>query len=88
MLFAPTDLDTGVTPQSVATAVARSEFGKALVMALQLSLSETEVLKSVVEAVPIDAISLVVKSLDVRMLKEMIRFLAAELVSDNICFFG
>jgi periodic tryptophan protein 2 len=80
MLFAPTELDTSVTPQSVIAAVAREEYGRALVMALQLSLSEQNVIKLAVDSVPISSIELVAKSVDIRMLRELLKFLAMQLV--------
>jgi periodic tryptophan protein 2 len=88
MLFAPTELDASVTPQAVMRAIESKQFGKALTMALQLSLSETRELKAAVDAVPMAAIELVVKSLDPRMLKELLRFLAEELtLSRHIEFY-
>jgi hypothetical protein len=80
MLFAPRDLDTNATPQAVMNAIARQDFGLAIKMALQLSLSETELLKKAVDAVPIGSIDLVSKSVDIYGLRDMLRFLANELV--------
>jgi periodic tryptophan protein 2 len=86
MLFAPTELDTSITPQSVVTAVAREDYGKALAMALQLSLSEHTVIKLAVDSVPINSIELVVKSVDIRMLKDLLKFLASQLVRENVFY--
>ena len=79
MLFAPTDLDMTITPQAVKAAVGKHEYGLALNMALHLG--EKNVLKIAVDAVPPEGIELVVKSVDVRMLRDLLRFLAEEVVS-------
>jgi hypothetical protein len=76
--FAPTDLDVDITPQSVIAAISRHEHGLAINMALHLG--EQGVLKRAVDSVEADAIELVVKSLDVQMLKNLLKFLANELV--------
>ena len=78
LLFAPTDLDVTITPQTVAAAVKRQEYTLAINMALHLG--EPKVLKNAVDAVEIQAISLVVKSIDQRMLKRLMSFFAKELV--------
>lgn len=79
MLFAPTDLDIAITPQAVSKAIANWEFGAAVNMALHLG--EKEVLKRAVDSVQVDAIELVVKSVDARMLKDLLKFVADEIVS-------
>lgn len=79
MLFAPTDLDIAITPQAVTEAIKREEFTLAINMALFLA--EKYVIKQSVDAVPIDAIELVVKTIDSRMLKDLLKFLAEELVN-------
>jgi Dip2/Utp12 Family len=81
MLFAPTDLDVSITPQTISAAVGRQEYGLAVNMALHLG--EKNVLKKALDAVPAMGIELVVKSLDVRMLRDVLRFLAEELVQSR-----
>ena len=79
MLFAPTDLDITITPQAVDTALSREEYSLALNMALHLG--EQSILKKVFSKIPMDAINLVIKSIDIRMLRDIIRFIANELAS-------
>lgn len=71
-------MDIAITPQAIRGAVARKDFSLAINMALHLG--ETSSTREAVNAVPIDAIELVVKSVDVRMIKELLKFLALELV--------
>ena len=78
MLFAPTDIDMAITPQAVSAAVAKCDFGRAINMALHLGMGD--VLKLAVDAVEISAIELVIKSLDVRMMQNLMKFLAEEMV--------
>lgn len=79
MLFAPTDLDIAITPQAVNKAIGNWEFSAAVNMALHLG--EREVLKKAVDSVKVEAIELVVKSVDARMLKDLLKFVADEIVS-------
>lgn len=79
MLFAPTDLDIAITPQTVAAAINREEYSLAINMALHLG--EREMLKKAIDAVNISAIELVIKSLDPTMIKDILKFLSEELVS-------
>jgi periodic tryptophan protein 2 len=81
MQFAPTDLDVAITPQSIRAAAARHEYGLAVNMALHLA--EPAVLKEAVDAVPADSVELVVKSLDRRMLRAVLRFLAEEVAASR-----
>eukprot|EP00596_Hydrurales_sp_CCMP1899_P003442 CAMPEP_0119050586 /NCGR_PEP_ID=MMETSP1177-20130426/70734_1 /TAXON_ID=2985 /ORGANISM="Ochromonas sp, Strain CCMP1899" /LENGTH=830 /DNA_ID=CAMNT_0007029157 /DNA_START=526 /DNA_END=3015 /DNA_ORIENTATION=+ len=81
MQFAPTDLDVSITPQSVTAAIIRQEYGLAVNMSLHLG--EKAVVKKAVDAVPEEGIDLVVMSLDVRMLKDLLRFLAEEVLSSR-----
>ena len=81
MLFAPTDLDIAITPQAVTEAISGEEFTLAINMALYLA--EKSVVKQAVDAVPIESIELVIKSIDPRMLKDLLKFLAEELVLYN-----
>lgn len=77
--FAPTDLDLSITPQSIRKAIRDHEYTHALNMALHLS--ERDIIKEAVDAVSIVSIPLVVKSIDINMLKHFLRFLANEIVS-------
>lgn len=79
IIFAPTDLDINITPQAVQQAVDQELFAKAVNIALHLG--ERHVLKSAVEAVAMDAIELVVRSLDLRLAKNLLVFIAEEIVS-------
>jgi periodic tryptophan protein 2 len=76
--FAPTDLDLTITPQSIRKAIREHEYTHALNMSLHLS--ERDIIKEAVDAVAIVSIPLVVKSIDVNMLKRLLRFLADEIV--------
>jgi periodic tryptophan protein 2 len=79
MLFAPTDLDVAITPQAVQKAIANWEYSTAVNMALHLG--EAAVLKKAVDSVPLTSIELVVKTIDGRMLKDLLKFVADEIVS-------
>ena len=81
MMFAPTDLDVAITPQTIGAAIMRQEFSLALNMALHLG--EAKLLKKAVDAVEVQAIELVIKTVDVRMIKDLMKFLADELVSSK-----
>ena len=78
MLFSPTDLDIKITPQAVNEAIRKNEYTLAINMALYLA--EKSVLKQSIDAVQIDSIELVIKTIDPRMLKDLLKFLAEELV--------
>jgi periodic tryptophan protein 2 len=78
MLFAPTDLDITITPQTIIKTVQRQEYSLAVNMALHLG--EQVILKKTVDSVPIDAVELVVQSIDVRMLRDLLKLLATEFV--------
>ena len=79
MLFAPTDLDVAITPQAVMKAMSQWEYSAGVNMALHLG--EVDVLKKAVDSVPMDSIELVVKTIDGRMLKDLLKFIADEIVS-------
>lgn len=81
MLFAPTDLDVAITPQAVFKAIFNWEYSLAVNMALHLG--EREVLKKAVDSVPLDSIDLVVKTIDGRMLKDLLKFVADEIVASR-----
>lgn len=80
ILFAPTDLDIAITPQAISLALSRQEFQLAINMALHLG--EKKVLKRAIDSVDSSSIELVVKSIDLRMLRDMMKFLADELVRE------
>jgi hypothetical protein len=77
--FAPTDLDVSITPQSIRKAIREHEYTHALNMALHLA--ERDMIKEAVDSVAISSIPLVVKSIDLHVLKKLLRFLADEIVS-------
>ena len=79
MLFAPTDLDIDITPQAVRRALSKQEYTLAVNIALHLG--ERDVLKGAADAVPIGDIELVVRSLDPRVLRQLLKFIAEEIVS-------
>lgn len=83
MLFAPVGLDLQATPQAVAAAVNRQQYGAAVAMALQLSLSEQQTLKMAVDAVPVSAIPLAVQALERTAVTELLRFLSIELAQSR-----
>ena len=62
-------------------AVSRHEHGLAINMALHLG--EQDVLKKAIDSVEIDAIALVVRSIDPQMLKALMKFIAGELVRNT-----
>jgi periodic tryptophan protein 2 len=78
LFFSPTDLDVTITPQTVLQAIASQQFTLAINMALQLN--EQKILKKAINSVGIEAIELVVKSIDTRMFKNLLKFFANELV--------
>jgi periodic tryptophan protein 2 len=87
MLFAPTDLDVDITPQAVLQAIQQEDFANAVNMALHLG-GEGDTLKAAVDAVPVNSLDLVVKSIEVRLLQSLLRFLADQLVSKNeVCIY-
>lgn len=86
LLFAPIELDESVTPQTIALAVANHDYARALTMALLFN--ERPALHQVVEAVPRDAIDLVVKSLNPSLLQSLMKYLAHALVSTILSFSG
>jgi hypothetical protein len=50
---------------------------------MSLHLGEKSMIKQAMDAVPVDSISLVVKSVDVLMIREIMKFIAEELVHDE-----
>jgi periodic tryptophan protein 2 len=86
LLFAPLDIDVSITPQTTNAALAQGQFSQALGMALQLG--EGDLIRRVATAVPVDAIPLVARQTDPRLLGDMLRFLADELtLSRHVEFF-
>lgn len=81
MIFAPTDLDVNITPQAVEAALARQEYSLAVNMALHLN--ESTVLKKAVDCVVVESIPLVVQTVDARMLRELLRFIAGEVLASR-----
>jgi periodic tryptophan protein 2 len=81
LLFVPIDLDMAVTPQAVTQALATEQYPMALTMALQLG--EGEIIRTAVGATPLEAVPIVVRSLDTRLLVDFMRFLADEVVSSR-----
>jgi periodic tryptophan protein 2 len=81
ILFAPTDLDIAITPQAVDSALLKQDYSLAVNMALHLG--EQVVLKRAIDGIVTDAISLVVKSIDVRMLRSLLKFLSEEIVASR-----
>ena len=80
MLFAPTALETAITPLEIEKAIGQCQYGKALNMALLLG--DREVLKGALDAVPETSIDLVQKTIEIRSLHVLMRFLAEEIVSN------
>lgn len=78
LMFAPIDLDVAITPQTVAGAVANEDYSGAITMAVHLG--EIDLVKNAVESVELESIELVAKTVDTRILKDLFRFLAEELV--------
>ena len=54
-----------------------------LAINMALHLSERSSLKSAVDSVPVDAIELVVKAIDGLLLKDLLKYIADEIVSDE-----
>jgi len=81
LLFVPIDLDVTVTPQAVSQAIAQQQYPLALSFSLQLG--EGDTIRKAVGATPIDAVPIVVRSLDKRLLGDLMRFLADELVTSR-----
>jgi len=81
LLFVPIDLDVTVTPQAVTQALATQQYPLALSFSLQLG--EGDIIRTAVGATPIDAVPIVVRSLDKRLLGDLMRFLADELVTSR-----
>lgn len=80
LMFAPIDLDVAITPHSVAAAAANSDYATAITMAVHMG--EIDLIKQVVECIELESIELVAKTIDVRILKDLFRFFAEELVSN------
>lgn len=81
LIFAPEDLTIEATPENVAHAIKTEQYAQALVLALQLSQSETEVLRAAVEAVPVASIEIVIKSVNPKRYKDLFSFLSKQIVS-------
>ena len=81
LLFVPVDLDMAVTPQAVTQALATEQYPVALSMSLQLG--EGDIIRKAVGSTPLEAVPIVVRSLDTRLLVDFMRFLADEVVSSR-----
>lgn len=86
MLFAPSDLDINITPQSIDITLSELNYGLALNMALHLT--EAHLLKKVMSHIPMSSIELVVKSVNLMKLKELIVFLSEEIVSTVMPYYA
>ena len=75
--FAPMDLDETVTPQTVHRAISSRNYDRAIAYSLQLG--DAVLIRKAVGAVPVDSIDMVCRSVDVRLLGDLFRFLADEL---------
>ena len=75
--FAPMDLDETVTPQTVHRAISSRNYDRAIAYSLQLG--DAVLIRKAVGAVPITSIDVVCRSVDVRLLGDLFRFLADEL---------
>ena len=75
-------MDISLTPQTVYQALSRQQYSLALNMSLHLG--EQKVLKTVIDSIVVEAIQLVIKSLDVRMIKLLMSFIAKEMVSRRV----
>ena len=78
VLFAPSRLDTAVTPDEVDKAIASHSYAQAINMAVLLGTKS--VLKRAVDAVDRDSIELVPKAIDSASLGGLMCFLAEEIV--------
>jgi hypothetical protein len=78
-------LDTAITPQEIDKAIACDEYGRAINMAL--CLGDHGCIKKAVDAVHTEAIDFVQKSIDLRSLHILMKFLAEEIVSFYLCIF-
>ncbi len=81
LLFVPLDLDIAVTPQAVTQAIASQQFAMALTFSLQLG--EGDVIRKAIGATPLSAVTMVVRSIDPRLLGDLMRFLADEVVTSR-----
>ena len=70
MLFDPIDLDIHITPQSIRKTLADKSYSKALVMAIKLN--DPSMIRTVVETVPPEQISLCVEALSPRYFETML----------------
>ena len=77
LIFAPFNLDIAITPASVKEAIGRHDYGLAINIALHLG--EHMVLKEAVQSIALADLELVVKSIDLHMLREMIKFITEQI---------
>lgn len=81
LIFAPEDLTIEATPENISHAIKTEKYAQALVLALHLSSSETEVLKAALEAVPVKSIDIVIKSVNPKRYRDLFGFLSKQIVS-------
>ncbi|KAJ1390744.1 hypothetical protein B484DRAFT_288410, partial [Ochromonadaceae sp. CCMP2298] len=86
MLFAPSDITVAITPQAVAAAISRDEYSVGVNMALHLG--EAGVIKRAVDAVPMGGIEFVVRTIDARLLRGLLSFIAGEIVSYSVLLYA
>ena len=72
--FDPIDMDIEVTPSNLRNAIRDSDYLSALIMAFRLN--EKYLIKLAYEAVPIDSLSIIVKSLPTTYIGPLLRFVA------------
>ena len=83
LIFAPTEIDMAITPQSIETALLQDQFSLALSMALHLG--EQGLLARAVAIIGAGAsLDLVVRSVDLRLMKSLMTFIANQLVSPSL----
>ena len=82
VLFAPSRLETAITPDEVDKAIATRSYAQAINMAVLLG--TRSVLKRAVDAVDRDSIELVQKSIDRTSLDGLMFFLAEEIVRQTV----
>ena len=81
LIFDPFELDVDVTPAAVRGCVAAKEYGRALLMALQLN--EQELVQEACEAVPMADIALVARAMSGAHLQKLLAFLARRLAAST-----
>jgi hypothetical protein len=83
-MFAPTQLETSITPEEIDKAISCREYGRAINMALLLG--DRSVLKRAIDAVAPSGIDLIQKSIDMFSMDFLMKFLAEEIVRNMYYF--